>query len=187
MSHPRISSLQAAKIIKLYAVHGMNKSQISRALRISLGTTRKYLDYYDDSDLSYTDALLKSDRQLADLVNPPKKLPGRKSERLMGLFPEIDSQIRYHDCNMKQLWTKYYESEPGGYRYSTFVEHYDRWRKDNKIDKHRRNRYLIDAISPEDLAVLNKWRLSTDRRRWEKSVALLVYPVSTYGTDIALV
>jgi transposase len=74
---------------------------------------------------------------------------------------------------MKQLWNEYIKSDPSGYKYSTYVEHYHKWLSDNKLHQFKENHFRIDFICDDDLSTLNKWRLSTNRNKWEKAVALL--------------
>jgi transposase len=173
MPHPRISIYKASRAIELFAIRGLNKSQISRALHLSRGTVRKYISYYENSDLTYIDILLNSDKQLADLIFTPKITSGKRLENLIGRFPEIDSRIRTQDCSMKQLWNEYIKSDPSGYKYSTYVEHYHKWLSDNKLEQLKENHFRIDFICDDDLSTLNKWRLSTNRNEWEKAVAIL--------------
>ena len=58
MSQKRITIFKASRIIELYALNGLNKTQISKALNISRGTVIKYVGYYEKSDLTYTDLIL---------------------------------------------------------------------------------------------------------------------------------
>jgi hypothetical protein len=43
----------------------------------------------------------------------------------------------------------------------------------------------IDLFSKDDLELLNQWRLSTDRSKWEKAVALLGLHQAENITDIS--
>jgi len=173
MPQPRISVYKASRAVELFAIRGLNKSQISRALHLPRGTVRKYISYYENSDLTYIDILLNNDRQLAELIFTPKITKSRRLENLIAHFPKMDSKIRTQDCSMKQLWNEYIKSDPRGYKYSTYVEHYHKWLSDNKLEQFKVNHFHIDCISDDDLGTLNKWRLSTNRNKWEKAVAIL--------------
>ena len=156
MPKPRISVYKASRAIELFAIRGLNKSQISRALHLSRGTVRKYISYYENSDLTYIDILLGGDKQLADLIFTPKITNSRRLENLLARFPKMDSRIRTQDCSMKQLWNEYIESDPTGYKYSTYVEHYHKWLSDNNHEQLKVNHFPIDFISDDDLFILNK-------------------------------
>ncbi len=175
MPQNRISTYKAAKLLSEYALNGLSKARIAKDLNISRGTVNKYVDFYESSDLTYTDILLHSDKSLVDLVYP-KRIPSEmleKSERLTVLFPEFHKRFSEGDANLKQLWEEYSKKESSGYKYSQFVFKYHEWCKNNNIKNNAFHKRKIYQIEPKDLELLRAWRLSTDRGKWEKAVALL--------------
>ena len=49
MTGKRLSTYKASRILELYALNGLNKAQISKALNISRGTVFQYVCYYEVS------------------------------------------------------------------------------------------------------------------------------------------
>lgn len=187
MPQKRISTYKASKILKLYAISGLNKTQISKALNISRGTVIKYVEYYEQSDIIITNLPLYSDKTLVDRVYPKRIFSNTQSklERLMGLLPAFYERLSAGEANLKQLWAEYIEEESSGYKYSQFVYKYHEWRQRNNIKSIKLNKWKIDHIEPDDLRLLYKWRLSTDRGKWEKAVALLGLHKGENITDIS--
>ena len=175
MPQKRISKYKASRIFELYALNRLNRSQISKTLNLSHDTVNKYVNYYEQSDFTYMDLLLHSDKALVDMVYPKQIFPimQEKIERLMVLFPAFQERLSVGDANLKQVWAEYIQEEPSGYKYSQFVYKYNEWCKRNNIKRTKLNKWKIDRIEPDDLKLLAEWRLSTDRGKWEKAVALL--------------
>ncbi len=176
MARKRISTSKAAKIFELYAFSDLNKTQIAKALKISRGTVRTYTGYYDASDLSYADLILHSDNSVVEIALPKlnsENLKGEKSSRLINCFPAFHERLKGSDANLIKLWKEYNQTEPSGYKYAHFCSKYHQWCKANNVDRFIQNKYRIDEIRPDDLKLLNKWRLSTDRNKWEKAVVIL--------------
>jgi transposase len=175
MSGTTISTYKAANIFKLYAVGGLNNTHISKCLKVSRNTVKKYVKYYEQSDLVYTDVLRLNNKALTDVVYSVNR-PPKTNDRLKILndyFPTFHARLETADCNLKTLWEEYARIEPKGYKYSQFVFRYQKWRNDNNVAPIKRNKWRIPHIEPEDMKLLKKWRFSTDRNEWEKAVALL--------------
>jgi transposase len=175
MPGKRISYSKVSRLTHLYALSGLNKSEISKLLNITRGTVRQYINYYEQSDLTYKDILLLRDKELVDLVYPGNvNLNTRdKCQRLSECFPDFHERLQIQDCNLKQLWQEYCKKEPQGYKYSHFVAKYHEWRSNNNLPLVKPNKWKIEHIESNDLELLNKWRSSTDRGKWEKAVAIL--------------
>ena len=187
MTRKRLSLYKASRILELYALNGLNKTQISKALNISRGTVHQYLVYYEQSELTYMDLLLYSDKVVIDMVYPKRINSNMQeiSDRLTTLFPVFHERLRVGDANLKQLWAEYYQDEPTSYKYSQFVYKYHEWCERSNIERIKPNKWKIDQIEPDELKLLNEWRLSTDRSKWEKAVALLGLHEGENITDIS--
>ena len=106
MPGKRISYSKVSRLTHLYALSGLNKSEISKLLNITRGTVRQYINYYEQSDLTYKDILLLRDKELVDLVYPGNvNLNTRdKCQRLSECFPDFHERLQIQDCSLKQLW-----------------------------------------------------------------------------------
>jgi len=175
MPGKRISYSKVSRLIHLYALSELNKTEISKLLNITRGTVRQYINYYEQSNVTYKDILLLKDKELVDLVYPVNVKPNTASrcQRLFECFPTIHERLRMQDCSLKQLWMEYCRDEQQVYKYSHFVAKYHDWRNKNNLSFIKANKYVIEHIESNDLKLLNKWRSSTDRAKWEKAVSLL--------------
>jgi transposase len=171
----RISYSKAARLIHLYALSSLNKTEISKTLDISRGTVRQYINYYEQSNLTYQKILLLTNKELVDLVYPAyvSSNTANKCQRLLKCFPAFYEKLRTQDCNLKQLWQEYCDKESRGFSYSHFVAKYHEWCSNNHLPLIKPNKWQIDRIGSNDLKLLKKWRSSTDRAKWEKAVAIL--------------
>jgi transposase len=187
MPQKRISKYKASQIFKLYAINGVNRTQIAKALKISRDTVANYIGYYEKSELTYMDLLLLNDIALVDMVYPIRisHTKQEKTDRLIVLFSEFHEKLSYKDTNLKQLWGKYIQEDPEGYKYSQFVYKYNEWCKKNNIKRTIPNKWKIEEIEQKDLKLLHEWRLSTDRGKWEKAVAILGLHKGGTLTDIS--
>jgi predicted AAA+ superfamily ATPase len=149
MPQKRISTYKASKILKLYAISGLNKTQISKALNISRGTVIKYVEYYEQSDIIITNLPLYSDKTLVDRVYPKRIFSNTQSklERLMGLLPAFYERLSAGEANLKQLWAEYIEEESSGYKYSQFVYKYHEWRQRNNIKSIKLNKWKSTILN----------------------------------------
>ena len=175
MPQKKISKHKASQIFKFYALNGLNRTHISKALNISRDTVTRYIGYYEKSEVTYMDLLLHRDKALVDMVYPKRIFSStqEKTDRLMVLFPGFHERLCDLDANLKQLWAEYIQKEPSGYKYSQFVYKYHEWCQKNNIKRTKLNKWKIDQIEPDDLKLLYEWRLSTDRGKWEKAIAIL--------------
>ena len=105
MPQKRISTHKASKILKLYALSGLNNTQISKALTISRGTVIKYVGYYEQSDIINTNLLLYSDKALVEKVYPKRNFSNTQSKLkpLMALLPVFYERLSVDEVNLKQL------------------------------------------------------------------------------------
>ncbi len=175
MPGKRIPYSKASRLIQLYALSNLNKTEISKSLNISRGTVRKYINYYEQSDLTYQQILLLTNKKLIDLAYPAlvNSDATNRCQRLLEYFPDCYKRLRIQECNLKQLWQEYCDKESQGYNYSHFVAKYHEWCSNNNLPLIKLNKWQIEHIKSNDLTLLKKWRSSTNREKWEKAVAIL--------------
>lgn len=175
MPGKRIPYSKASRLIQLYALSNLNKTEISKSLNISRGTVRKYINYYEQSDLTYQQILLLTNKKLIDLAYPAlvNSDATNRCQRLLEYFPDCYKRLRTQECNLKQLWQEYCDKESQGYNYSHFVAKYHEWCSNNNLPLIKLNKWQIEHIKSNDLTLLKKWRSSTNREKWEKAVAIL--------------
>lgn len=94
---------------------------------------------------------------------------GATKLKLQELLPMLFSKIQGKPV-VKQLWEAYHIMEPLGYQYSQFAYHYSQW---IKTGTNFCNNAPLFEITGVDRDILQQWRRSSDRRKWEKAVVLI--------------
>ncbi len=146
---------------------------IARSFKIAKSTVHAYIKLYDNSDLVHKDILNLSANNIAASIRPQKNIYQNARHALLN-----DRLLQYHqrlkneNTDLKTLWQEYSQNEPAGFKYSQFVDLYHRWRKGNEFTKVSFNKWQLN-ISEEDEKELSKWRLSCEKGKWERAVALL--------------
>ena len=187
MPPSRVSPDVSSRIIKLYVLGERSNKNIARVLAISDRSVCNYKRYYKQSSLPKSAPFLLDSKALIGRIHPvrPPINNQRRSESLITLLPGIHNRLMEGKASLKQLWLEYSQKEPSGYGYHYFLIKYRNWRKANKLKRNVRYKWNLDHIAPEDLELLHKWRLSADRRKWEKAVALLELHKGGSITDIS--
>jgi transposase len=174
MERQLISTKKIRNIILNYSL-GRNITQIATKLKITRYTARKYISYFNNSELQFSHIYdLKSMELLAALI--PERNKFANSQRYLPLqiqFPIIHEQLKSQDANLRSLWKEYKVKNPDCHKYSTFVFHYHCWREKNGLSKIIKNKWKIPFIPDKDRKIFNQWKLSTNRNEWEKAVAIL--------------
>jgi transposase len=166
----------ADKLRDLIILHGFfqpSLRELGGLLRLSSSTVKKYLRVFKASSLSLTDIQRLSDSALRARLAPLRpKLENRRQDKLIALLPTVHQHLKECGSTLLQEWESYREQKPHSYSYSQFTNLYLQWRSANGLQKPRRNRWTL-ILSPENLEILREWRSSSNKRRWERAVALL--------------
>jgi transposase len=174
MPPKRITPGNIKGILIQHAIHGVGSTFISRSFRVARSTVHKYIQLYKTSGLAYTDVMNLSAKKIATIIYPAKNI--YKSHKYISLskcFPQYYRRLQICDTNLKALWQEYIQNETSGFKYSQFVAHYHEWRRKNGLAKVKFNKWQIRNIPAEDLRQPRKWRLSNNRSKWERAVALI--------------
>lgn len=148
----------------------INKRKTARILNISRRTLKKYLSKIKEFNNEFPDKVNDINSFLTTLQKA-KRNSERKSN-LYNCFPEIYNAIENLNSTRKFEWENYIWKFKTGYCFSQFALLFSKWVADNKLHLRPKN-YRLTAIPNSDLIILKKWRLSTDRRKWEKAVVIL--------------
>ena len=175
MPAKRISPQKAKGILFLYASSGLKQSQLARTFKVSRSTVKKYITLYENSTLSLIDLTNLKNSDIINALFLTGNIIKNKTRYffLKDQFPIIHNRLREECIALKNIWGEYKQVNPFGYEYSQFVYLYNNWLKENNYEKRRFNKWVIKTIAEKDLKVLKKRRLSSNRRKWERAVALL--------------
>jgi len=171
MPQKRISIPKIKRLILLYSITNHSNSEIGKMLKISKTTTGKYINLHEKSGLGFLDINKLTGQKLIIALGIRKPYYSRRYELLLRLLPVIHQ--KHEKSDLKSIWQEYKYIHPSGYGYSQFVLHYNIWRNENSIPKVVNKKCNIPRINEADIMVLNKWRSSSSKRRWERAVALL--------------
>ena len=187
MPAKRISPKKVKGILFLYASSGLKQSQLARTFKVSRSTVKKYITLYENSTLSLIDLTNLKNSDIINALFLTGNIIKNKTRYffLKDQFPIIHNRLREECIALKNIWGEYKQVNPFGYEYSQFVFLYNNWLKENNYEKRRFNKWVIKTIAEKDLKVLKKRRLSSNRRKWERAVALLELHKGTEITKIS--
>jgi transposase len=108
-----------------------------------------------------------------DLLSPtPARQQNCRQNSLLALFPSIHQRLTDPIISLFDEWKSYKRQHPQGLRYARFCQLYDQWLSTSGLTKWPRNRRTV-PIAHDDYKVLNAWRSSNHKRKWQRAVALL--------------
>jgi len=166
----RISKNKIKKIISFSNIEEINKRRAARNLNISRTTLKKYLSELERFNLEFPDRK-NNVNSFINFIGKTKHISERKTY-LNDSFPSIFKSIETADSNIKAEWEKYKIKYSDGYCLSQFCLSFSKWLHEQKLIISPKNSKL-KTLPNDDLTILRKWRLSTDRRKWERAVILL--------------
>ena len=169
-------SVPGRKLRDLIILHGFYQPslrELGNLLRLSSSTVKKYLRAFKTSSLSLTEIQRLSDPALQERLKPLRSdLQNYRHDKIRGLLPSVHQRLKECDSTLLQEWESYRERETHSYSYSQFAYLYSQWLLANGLQKPSRNRWKL-ILSPENLEILREWRSSSNKRKWERAVALL--------------
>jgi transposase len=173
-----LSAHKVRNIITLHALSRPSYRELSRLFDVSSSTVGKYLSAVERSSISLAKIRRLADEALRQLLCPPRLLSrSRRHETLIESFPAIHQCLNSHATTLLEQWRRYRNQRPTGYCYSQFANLYRQWLSTNLLPRPRRNsrprrNCWAIALSIEDIKTLKEWRLSNNKMRWERAVAL---------------
>jgi hypothetical protein len=96
-----------------------------------------------------------------------------KKASFLDRIESIHYRIEHDRLSIFDVWREEAARQHSGYKYSRFASLYASWRVEQGLPKTRQRGRNAVSIKPADIPILNKWRLSHDRRKWEVAIALL--------------
>ena len=126
MATRRLLMRQIRSVLKLKFDRGLTQREIARACSLGVGTVSEYLQRAKEAGLGWPlpeemdDGLLETRlfTRPAEATQSPKAVPDAA---------HIHKELRRSGVTRHLLWLEYLESNPEGYRYTQFCEHYKRF------------------------------------------------------------
>lgn len=123
---------EMSKIRQVIKLHhkGESKLFISKHLNLSRNTVKKYITLYELYGLGFEELEKKTDAELNDLFSggSPEQINPRL-QALYDFFPQMHKAMKKKNVTKAQMWNKYLEMHPDGYKSSSFCEYYNTWAK----------------------------------------------------------
>src|SRR5512145_317445 len=155
-------SMEVLEQIKLMNSLGVGKKAIARQLGISRNTVKDYLSKQE-------------------LSKPKTEKDNNKLSELQSFFPYCKEELGRKGVTRQILWGEYKNKYPGGYGYSQFCEHFNRWDECHKatlhIEQHPGDKMYIDFTGSK-LSVVDV--LTGEIKEVEVFVSVLGYSGLTY-------
>jgi len=127
MANTRLDMKTTKQLLRLYTT-GVSKLQISKQLGFSRKTIRKYIDIFHNSQLTYEELIQLSDSDLDTIFDVRSVVFSSKEEALHLFFPYVSKELKRVGVTREILWKEYKIKHPQGYAYTTFCEHYKKWK-----------------------------------------------------------
>ena len=123
------------QILHLHGL-GYGIKTISRELGVSKNTIKRYLRQAESRGLAPEAVSSHSNEALEHILLEDNTRGRDKLTQLRQLFPDISSKLEETGFTLHYLWCKYKETHPGGYQYSQFCYHYQKYRESKSAVMH---------------------------------------------------
>jgi transposase len=124
-------------IIRYQQTTTMSERQIARALAVSRTVVARTLQAFRESGLSWAEVPAMADSALQQrLTTSTPPAPKERYEKLAARFSEMVTELKKKGMTMQLLWERYLNENPGGYQYSQFCLHFERWRDASEVTMH---------------------------------------------------
>ena len=125
-------------IIQLRLTTQMGERQIARALSLSRTVVSKTLAQYRASGLKAEAIGQMSDSALEEaLWQKDRVIDTPRYKGLEKRFPGMLQELKKRGMTLERLWQQYFEEEAGGYQYSQFCLHFQRWTAAGELWMHQ--------------------------------------------------
>ncbi len=127
MAAKKVDIMELKQLLLLKEKGESNRS-CYRILSIHRNTINHYVRLFRASRLSYSSLCSLDEKSLQELFPYKETLDKERYITLSGYFIYFDKELKKPGCTRETLWREYLQKHPGGYGYSQFNEHINRWR-----------------------------------------------------------
>lgn len=152
MSDNRISMRKLYEIYRMRFDHELSLRQISRSVRVSVGTVSNYIQAFQSSTLDWPLPDDFSETSLVQALFPEAALPNRKG--LMDPdWGEVHQELKRKGVTKQTLWEEYCQTFTlNAYSYAQYCHRYNQWRGCQKrsMRQHHRagEKLFVDYAGP---------------------------------------
>ena len=130
MPRQRSSMRKIREVLRQKWALGLSIRRIARSVGLSRPSVSSYLRRAEGCGLSWPLPAELDDAELERRLFPP--LPPSSVARPEPDWVEVHRELKGKGVTLELLWDEYKAANPDGYQYSTFCQHYRRWR--NRLD-----------------------------------------------------
>ena len=139
MARKRLSMRKTTEILRLKHEGGLTNRQIARSCGVSHPTIGNYLERVEKAGLGWPLPDDLDEEQLVQLLYPDGAGSLRSSRPLPDM-ERVHKELRRKHVTLRLLWEEYRVEHPGGYGYTQFCEHYNRWKARLDVTLRQRHR-----------------------------------------------
>ncbi|MEO6520541.1 MAG: IS630 family transposase [Mucilaginibacter sp.] len=181
MSRQTISKTKQTAIGRMVIAGTINIKGTARQLRVSRNTVKRYVNKYEPFAATYPDWIVGSTYRLPIFksVEPAQAM----QEQLFAILSNIVHAGATNLMTITEVWEKYLQIRPHGYKRSSFNNLFSRWCKENKVNLHQS--WHVSYIPESDLAIFRQWLRSGNKRKWERATVILASKQNKPTVEIA--
>jgi len=112
---------------------GKSNRQAAELLHISRNTVNDYVQYLSSLGHSWQELLAMDDATLEGLFPSKATHDQGLYEQLITYFPTYQKELTKPGCTLLNLWQKYLDKHPEGYKYTQFVHYFRQWQDCKKV------------------------------------------------------
>ena len=131
MAAKKVDFMELKQLLLLKEKGESNRS-CERILGIHRNTINHYVRLFRASGLSYRNLCSLDEKALQELFPYKETIDEKRYSTLSGYFTYFDKELKKPGCTREALWGEYLQKHPGGYGYSQFNEHINRWQIQGK-------------------------------------------------------
>jgi transposase len=132
MPGKRIDIMDLRQLI-LLKQKGKSNRWIAKFLHSGRTTVNNYVQYLSSLDYSWQELLAMDDATLDGLFPSNITHDQVLYEQLCAYFPYYQKELTKPGCTLLNLWQKYLEKHPVGYKYTQFVHYFRQWQDRKKV------------------------------------------------------
>ena len=132
MPAKRIDIMDLRQLI-LLKQKGKSNRQAAKFLHISRNTVNDYVQYLTALEYSWQELLAMDDATLEGLFPTRANHDQVLYEQFCAYFPYYHKELTKPGCTLLELWQKYLEKHPEGYKYTQFVHYFRQWQDRKKV------------------------------------------------------
>jgi len=182
MANWRVDMIQIRQIIKLMS-EGKSQRKTEKLVGVSRDRVKHYFTQFLESGLTLEEIQQLSDEDLFDLFNEGLNSEKIRMDRVLKVFPKMETELKKTGVTKELLWAEYNASEKQSghspYSYSRFCHHFSQWKLKDKVSmrlEHKAGDKLYVDFTGDKFEVIDS--RTGDKKQLECFVAIL--PASQY-------